>query len=192
MQRALLGPWSGNQVPHVATKSSQVATKDPVWGKEDPDLTSLRDLVQPNKQKIQACFSFSFFLHLHATCRYFSFFLFPQGHIFLYCRPVTGILKVLFVCLFVWGSVFSSSPSHLPVSATLPLSLRHAPEVLNFLEGRFYACLVPNFCSCCPGDTPQWLGPHGQRVCVPGSQGTITTGKLALSRLCTASRTLFR
>ena len=128
MQRALLGPWSGNQVPHVATKSSQVATKDPVWGKEDPDLTSLRDLVQPNKQKIQACFSFSFFLHLHATCRYFSFFLFPQGHIFLYCRPVTGILKVLFVCLGVCLFFFSRPPSCKRHPPTVPAPCSRGPE----------------------------------------------------------------
>ena len=101
-------------------------------------------------------------------------------------------LKVLFVCLFVFRSVFSSSPGHLPVSTILPFSLSHAAEVLYFLEGSFYTFLVPRFCSCCPGDTPQWPGPGDQRVCVPGSQGTITMGKFALSRLPTTSRTLYR
>ena len=94
--------------------------------------------------------------------------------------------------MFVFRSVFSSSPGHLPVSTILPFSLCHAAEVLYFLEGSFYTCLVPRFCSCCPGDTPQWPGPRDQRVCAPGSQGTITMGKFALSRLPTTSRTLYR
>lgn len=42
------------------------------------------------------------------------------------------------------------------------LSLCHAPECQHFPEGNLYTCLVPQLCSCCPGDALWSSGCGGQ------------------------------